>query len=107
MSDEYQLRKDVDKLLGDIYDYNEGLKVALFREDSPLRHIGIEKDDEDNFTDTGTLDAILEYYGLLNIDEKLVDLTVGDINLNSLLHFSVDLEDNGTMVFNINLGGND
>ena len=70
MGDDYQLRKDIDKVLSDLYDYNEGLKVPLFKEGSPLKYISTQSDEEEQ-RDAGTIDAILEYYGLIDIDEKV------------------------------------
>lgn len=84
MGDDYQVRKDIDKVLRDIYDYNEGLKVPLFRENSPLKYIGVNQDDEGQLTDKGTLDAIFEYYGLLDVDEKLQNIVVGEISFDGV-----------------------
>ena len=102
MSDSYQLRKDIDKVLTDLYDYNEGLRVPLFRENSHLRYIGVNKDSEGHLTDRGTIDAILEYYGLLNIDEKLVDIAVGDFDLTGYVK-TEDIVDNTKYDIDLNL----
>lgn len=72
MGDDYQLRKDIDKILRDIYSYNEGLKVPLFKEGSPLKYISVQPDEGEQ-TDAGTIDAILDYYELTDIGQKLFD----------------------------------
>ena len=59
MVDDYILRRDVDNLKKDVYDLDDGnLNFAPFATDSNLRNIGST---EDNI---GTLDGILEYYGV-------------------------------------------
>ncbi len=60
MSDEYQLRKDVDRLIDDVYGVNS--KLVSFDEDSSLRGLFYKED----MSDTGTLDAILRNYGVLD-----------------------------------------
>ena len=84
MSGEYQLRKDVDKIIDDIYDidYNT-LKLVRFNENSPLKNIGVHVDDEGNYIDVGTLDTILESLGLMDIDERVRELVIeggGDLS---------------------------
>lgn len=83
MSGEYQLRKDVDRIIDDIYDldYNS-LKLVPFKENSPLRQVGVTTDDEGNYVDVGTIDAILEYYDLLDIDKKFNDLIIGEYDID-------------------------
>ena len=56
MSDEYQLRKDVDRLIDDIYGVNR--RIVAFSDDSQLRGIST---DEFN---AGTIDALFERYHL-------------------------------------------
>lgn len=56
MSDEYQLRKDVDRLIDDIYGVNS--RIVAFADDSQLRGIFT------NEFNSGTIDALFEYYGL-------------------------------------------
>lgn len=59
MSD-YQVRKDIDKIYTDFYNLTDGtLKLVTLKEDSELRYI---KDENNN----NNLDAILNYYGLLD-----------------------------------------
>ena len=103
MSGEYQLRKDVDEIIDDIYDidYNT-LKVVKFKENSPLKQMGVHVDDEGNYTDVGTLDTILESLGLMDIDERVRELVIGDIDLSGYVKKS-DLIDNSKYDIDLNL----
>ena len=56
LSDEYQLRKDVDRIIDDIYGVNR--RIVAFSDDSQLRGIST---DEFN---AGTIDALFEKYHL-------------------------------------------
>lgn len=78
MSDEYQLRKDVDKLFDDIYGVNS--KIVSFAEDSELQGIFVNPD----MSDVGTIDAILNYLGLSTIIENVFDMIypVGSIYMS-------------------------
>lgn len=59
MGDEYQNRRDIDKIYDDLYSQiNGSLNVLKFKENSPYRNIS-SKDG-----DIGTIDAIIDYYGL-------------------------------------------
>ena len=71
MSDEYQLRRDVNRVMRDVYDIYDGtLNIVAFKENSPLKSISIKLDN----SDAGTLDAILEKYGLLELEAKVIAL---------------------------------
>ena len=71
MSDEYQLRRDVNQVMRDVYDIYDGtLNIAAFKENSSLKSISIKPDG----SDAGTLDAILEKYGLLELEAKVIAL---------------------------------
>jgi len=72
MSDEYQLRKDIDRVKRDIYTISDdSIKVVQFRDESNLRNLG-------------SIDDIFEYYQLLNLDRKIIDLIypVGSIYMS-------------------------
>ena len=61
MTDDYILRRDVDNLKRDVYNLDDGTtNFAPFATDSPLKNIGST---EDNI---GTLDGILEHYGVFD-----------------------------------------
>ena len=69
MSDEYQLRKDIDKLIRDIYTLQDGnLRLVSFKEDSDL-------------IDLQTIDDIIDYYNLKNVNELIEEIEAGDIDL--------------------------
>ena len=71
MSDEYQLRRDVNQVMRDVYDIYDGtLNIVAFKENSSLKSISIKPDG----SDVGTLDAILEKYGLLELEAKVIAL---------------------------------
>lgn len=68
MSDEYQLRKDVDKLLSDVYDLQDGsVNFVRFTFDSPLKNYVSQFDDIGNPADEGTIDAIMN-----NLNETVI-----------------------------------
>ncbi len=59
--DEYQNRRDIDKIYDDLYDQiNGSLNVLTFMEDSPYRNVASRDDGKDR----GTIDAIIDYYDL-------------------------------------------
>lgn len=98
MSGDYQLRQDVDKLIDDVYGVNS--KIVSFADDSPLRGIAVGE------FKAGTIDAILAY---LNINGSSSGGGGADIDLSNYVKksdvsFSVSLESNGTMIFNLNVG---
>lgn len=77
MSDEYQLRKDIDRIINDIYDIRTGnLRLVPFADDSPLIDVSTHTDETGNPVDKGTLDAILEKYELLSLQQQIKDLTL-------------------------------
>lgn len=59
MGDEYQNRRDIDKIYDDLYSQITGsLNVLKFKENSPYRNISSKEGD------IGTIDAIIDYYNL-------------------------------------------
>ena len=59
MGDEYQNRRDIDKIYDDLYSQiNGSLNVLKFKEGSQYKNISSEEGD------IGTIDAIIDYYGL-------------------------------------------
>lgn len=61
--DEYQNRRDIDKIYDDLYDQiNGSLNVLTFMENSPYKNVASKEDGSDR----GTIDAIIDYYGLTN-----------------------------------------
>ena len=57
----YQDRKDIDRLYDELYSRDDGsLNVVKFKDDSPYKNISYDMDGNDR----GTIDAILNYYGL-------------------------------------------
>ena len=70
MSD-YQNRRDIDRLYDDLYDYQNKTKVVVFSKDSPYRNISSKiVDGKEN---NGTIDAILEYYGLTTMPKDILN----------------------------------
>ena len=90
MGDEYQLRRDVDRLIDDIYGVNS--KVVFFATDSPLRSVYLDTDDKGNPLNMGTLDVILEYVGVLKTQEDTMEALREEIH--SLKDRITALEDN-------------
>lgn len=81
MSDEYKVRKDIDRLLGDVYNLQDNsLRVITFDSISNLRSIATRFDEEKNPLNAGTIDALLEYYGIIDIQESLREIKE-EINL--------------------------
>lgn len=69
---EYQNRRDIDKIFDDFYDYQNNTIAVVFSEESPYRAISSTvKPKEPN---NGTIDAILEYYGLTTIADDMLEL---------------------------------
>ena len=69
MSDEYQLRRDVNQVMRDVYDIYDGtLNIVPFAENSVLKSATTDG------SNVGTLDAILEKYGLLELEAKVIAL---------------------------------
>lgn len=57
----YQDRKDIDRLYDELYSRDDGsLNVLKFKDESPYKNISYDMDGNDR----GTIDAILNYYGL-------------------------------------------
>ena len=57
----YQDRKDIDRLYDELYSQFDGsLNVVKFKDNSPYKNISYDMDGDD----MGTIDAILDYYGL-------------------------------------------
>ena len=98
MSDDYQLRRDVDRLIDDIYGVNS--KIVSFAENSDLRGVHTRDYKE------GTIDALFQYFsvptGSTGNGEGSIDLS--NYVKKSDVSFSVSLESNGTMIFNLNVG---
>lgn len=89
MSDEYQLRKDIDKIYQKTYDFEEDIWNIY------------TKDELDKFFDE-------TYYDKSEID-VLIGSSGGSGDLSeyvkkSDVSFTVSLEDNGTIVFNLGIG---
>lgn len=71
MSDEYQVRKDIDRLISDVYDVSDNsLNLVPFKDGSPLKGVKVNPDG----SDMGTIDAILESYGLFDIEQRVIEL---------------------------------
>lgn len=67
MSDEYQLRKDIDELIVTVFDVDDKqLRLVPFDDRSSLQGIASKQDN----SDMGTLDAIMKYYRLLDVAER-------------------------------------
>lgn len=91
MGDEYQNRRDIDKIYDDLYDQiNGSLNVLKFDKDSEFKNISSKEDG----SDVGTIDAIINYYQLTEKGggsgdlseyvrkDDLIDNTKYDIDLN-------------------------
>ena len=77
----YQDRKDIDNLYDELYDRTDGsLTVVRFIESSPYRSIS---SDEYN-SDKGTIDAIIDYYGVTEIRDIQSDV---DIIKNNIYNY--------------------
>ena len=82
MSDDYQLRKDTDKLMDKVEDMNRVL--VPFEDGSELQGVFFKED----MSDAGTLDAILKNYGVIGEDGSAdIDLSkyVTETELNTIL----------------------
>ena len=72
MSD-YQNRKDIDRLYDDLYDYQNRTKAVVFSKDSPYRSISSRVVDGES--NSGTIDALMDYYGLDSVSGNLTALS--------------------------------
>lgn len=70
MGDEYQNRKDIDKIFDDLYDPSRTLNVITFSDDSKYKNISSDIDNKD----IGTIDAIIKYFGLDELDNRFDSL---------------------------------
>ena len=85
MGSQHQTRKDIDKLYTDLY--NQGLlQTVLFKQNSTLQQIYYENED-----DKGTLDAILNYYQLITLADRVLELE----NKINLLENRIEELENG------------
>ena len=72
---EYQNRVDIDKIYDDFYDYTNQTKVVVFLENNKYRSISSRIIDDDGNTDAGTIDALMDYYGLDSVSSNLTALS--------------------------------
>ena len=72
---EYQNRVDIDKIYDEFYDYTGKTRVVVFLEDSKYRPISTRAIDDDGNTDAGTIDALMDYYGLDSVSSNLTALS--------------------------------
>lgn len=72
---EYQNRVDIDKIYDVFYDYTGKTRVVVFLEDSKYRSISTRIIDDDGNTDAGTIDALMDYYGLDSVSGNLTALS--------------------------------
>ena len=72
---EYQNRVDIDKIYDDFYDYTNQTKVVVFLENNKYRSISSRIIDDDGNTDAGTIDALMDYYGLDSVSGNLTALS--------------------------------
>lgn len=70
---EYQNRKDIDKIFDDFYEYRDKTKVVCFKNDSVYRSISTELNEDKS--DDGTIDAIMEYYRLNTVADTVDGLS--------------------------------
>ena len=95
MSDMYQLRKDVDRLLEDVYGINS--KIVTFSNTPKadvLRGVFVERSiDTGEPSDMGTLDAILEFYGVTSASTDNLTITLLQEEITSLKTRITNLED--------------
>ena len=66
MGDEYQNRRDIDKIYDDLYDTSRSLNAVTFGKNSKYRDITSDT----KATNDGTIDAIIEYFGLESLNQK-------------------------------------
>lgn len=72
---EYQNRVDIDKIYDEFYDYTGKTRVVVFLENSKYRSISTRAIDDDGNTDAGTIDALMDYYGLDSVSSNLTALS--------------------------------
>ena len=72
---EYQNRVDIDKIYDEFYDYTGKTRVVVFLEDSKYRPIFTRAIDDNGNTDAGTIDALMDYYGLGSVSSNLTALS--------------------------------
>ena len=79
----YQDRKDIDNLYDELYDPTSGLlNVLRFKEDTPYRNIATELDG----SDAGTIDAIIDFYGITGIKNIKSDVDIIKNNLYDYIY---------------------
>lgn len=99
MSDEYQLRKDIDRIYADLYQIDDNsVNVLTFRDRSKLKYLG-------NSDEIATIDDIFDYYQLYDRGSGGGDSgDLSDYVKKSDVDLKFDLEDNGTITIGIDVG---
>ena len=76
---EYQNRVDIDKIFDDFYDYTGKTRAVVFLERSPYNTISSETDPEKD--NSGTIDALMKYYRLDTVADRLDELSSSIIDM--------------------------
>ena len=97
---EYQNRVDIDKIYDEFYDYTGKTRVVVFLEGSKYRSISTRAIDDDGNTDAGTIDALMDYYRLDTVADRLDELSSSIIDIvypvGTLYHTTNDSFDPNT-----------
>lgn len=91
MSDEFQTRRDIDRLYDDVYETQNGnVRFVAFKENSEYRE---KYTDIENRSDIGTIDAIIDSYNLTYKADTNHKHTKSDVTDFSHTHTSSDVTD--------------
>ena len=100
MSDEYQLRKDIDRIYADLYQIDDNsVNVLTFRDRSKLKYLG-------NSDEIATIDDLFDYYQLYERGDGGGSVVgIGSFSIDENGHLIVELPNGVSNPYRIDNNG--